>query len=47
VFSYDTQYSVRYIPSQVPAKICKNDVKLKPEWKLLQTNALALAPLLP
>jgi len=25
-------------------KICKNAVELKPEWKLLRTNGLALTP---
>jgi hypothetical protein len=27
---------------QVLQKICQNAVKLKPEWKFLQTNGLAL-----
>jgi hypothetical protein len=30
--------------SQAPMKICKNAVKLKPDWKILQTNGLGLTP---
>jgi hypothetical protein len=44
---YDIYTSVRNAQSQVPEKICKNAVNLRPEGKILQTNGLALTPLPP
>src|SRR5882724_5990305 len=40
----DTHNSVRIDLCQAPAKICKNAVKMKPEWKILQTDGLTLTP---
>jgi len=37
-FHMNTYNSVRNAQSQVPKKICKNAVKLKPEWKPLQNK---------